>query len=253
MPFFQVVRSPHPTYHDRMAQHRFRSFVGLLLIAAAPVTAAESAERSAATATLTGISLDAAWKAKLYAFAREKLRHPAWGWTHSERDYQLAKDVAAKEGLAIDNDVLFAAAFLHDIGAVGEFQKEGVDHAERSVEIAEPMLRELGFPMAKWPAVRAAILGHMYDEPAGDGAVGIVLHDADTLDFLGTVGVARRLSVTGRATDYAGGLARIREFADQLPSRLVTAAAKAMAATRVAQMRRFLQELESQTHGGKLP
>lgn len=206
-----------------------------------------------AIATAAGIPLDSVWKRTIYGFAREKLLHPAWGWTHSERDYLLASDIAAKEGLAIDTDVLFAAAFTHDIGAIGDFQKEGVDHAVRSVELAEPMLLQAGFPASKLPAVRAAILGHMHDKQPGNNNEGIVLHDADTLDFLGTVGVARRLAVTGDATDYAGGVARISDFADRLPGRLVTAAARNMAPRRVEEMRDFIDRLKAETANGRLP
>jgi uncharacterized protein len=203
--------------------------------------------------TVTGIPLDAPWKQKLYGFAREKLKHPAWGWTHAERDFRLASEIAQREGLKVDLDVLFAAGFVHDIGAVGDFQKEGIDHAVRSVEIAEPLLRETGFPTEKLPAVRDAILGHMHDKAPGSRAESIVLHDADTLDFLGTIGVARRLSVTGEASDISGGLARIREFADKLPARLVTPTAKAMAIPRISEMGQFLAQLEAETAKGRLP
>ncbi len=230
----------------------FGLIVALAMAAAVPATAAAPSE-ARATATLTGIPLDRPWKAELYGFAREKLRHPAWGWTHSERDYRLAQEIAGKERLQIDPDILFAAAFVHDIGAIGEFQKEGVDHAVRSAELAEPLLRDAGFPMTKWPAVRDAILGHMHDKAPGPRPEAVVLHDADTLDFLGTVGVARRLSVTGEAPDYAGGLTRIRDFADKLPGRLVTATAKGMATPRVAEMRQFLDQLNAETYGGRLP
>lgn len=202
--------------------------------------------------TVATIPLDAPWKVKIYFFAREKLKHPAWGWSHSERDYLLASEIANKEGFQIDSDILFAAAFTHDIGAIGDFQKEGVDHAVRSVEIAEPLLLEAGFPSAKLPAVKDAILGHMHDKPAGKGNEAIVLHDADTLDFLGTVGVARRLATTGDATDYSAGVARIREFADKLPGRLVTKTAKVMAVSRVEEMQHFVATLEKETADGRL-
>lgn len=216
-------------------------------------SAQQPSSGSQAVRTLSGIPLDAPWKQKIYGFAREKLKHPAWGWTHSERDFHLAGEIARREGLAIDPDVLFAAAFTHDIGAIGEFQMEGVDHAVRSVEIAEPMLREAGFPADKLPAVKEAILGHMHDRQPSKGNEAILLHDADTLDFLGSVGVARRLAVTGSATDYAGGVGRIREFADKLPGRLVTKAAQEMAVKRVAEMREFLATLDAETADGRLP
>ena len=115
-----------------------------------------------------GIPLSAPWRAAIYAHARGKLLHPAWGWRHSERDFLLARQIAREEGLTVDEDVLFAAAFLHDSGAIPPFAKEGVDHAVRSAELAEPLLRKAGFPMAKYPAVKAAILGHMFDKEAGD-------------------------------------------------------------------------------------
>lgn len=230
----------------------FGLIVALAMAAVLPWTAAAPSESRAAV-TLTGIPLDQPWKAKVYGFARAELRHPAWGWTHSERDYLLAREIASKEGLKVDTDVLFAAAFLHDMGAIGAFQKEGVDHAVRSAELAEPLLRDSGFPMAKWPAVRDSILVHMHDKVPGRRPEAIALHDADTLDFLGTVGVARRLSVTGEAPDYAGGLGRIRDFANQLPGRLVTHTARAMAAPRVVEMRQFLDQLNAETHGGRLP
>src|SRR5687768_13359099 len=91
-----------------------------------PALAADQQVKAEAVTTQTGIALDAPWKRQIYAFARQELLHPAWGWGHSERDFLLAKDIATKEGLAIDTDVLFAASFTHDIGAIGEFQKDGV-------------------------------------------------------------------------------------------------------------------------------
>ena len=133
-------------------------------LAAAPAPAQLPAE---AKVTAGGILLSSPWRAAIYAHAREKLLHPAWGWRHSERDFLLARQIAREEGLTIDEDVLFAAAFLHDSGAIPPFAKDGVDHAVRSAELAEPLLRKAGFPMAKFPAVKAAILGHMFDKKAG--------------------------------------------------------------------------------------
>ena len=228
------------------------TLAGILGAAPAPAAGQTPAIQGAA-ATLTGIPLDAPWKRTVYAFARQKLLHPAWGWTHSERDYQLARRIAAKEGLRIDTDVLFAAAFTHDIGAVGEFQEKGVDHAVQSVKLAKPLLLNAGFPAAKWPAVQEAILGHMYDKDVGSRAESLVLHDADALDFLGSVGVARRLAVTGTSDSYLGGLTKIREFADLLPGRLTTRSARRMAPSRVREMRRFLEQLATETAGARLP
>jgi uncharacterized protein len=200
-----------------------------------------------ANVTAAGIPLSSAWRSKVYAHARAKLLHPAWGWRHSERDFLLARRIAKDEGLAIDEEVLFAAAFLHDSGAVPPFAKDGVDHAVRSAELAEPLLRDAGFPMAKFPAVKAAILGHMFDKEAGDRPEAIALHEADGLDFLGATGIARRISVTGDSTDMDGVMARLQQVYEAIPGRLVTATAKRMAIPRLVAMKAFFDQLKRET------
>jgi uncharacterized protein len=224
------------------------------LAVAAPATARQEAASppAEATATPAGIPLDSAWRRAVHAHAQANLAHPSWGWRHSERNYLLAMSLAEAEGLSVDADVLFAAAFLHDWGGIAPFASPGVDHAVRSVELAEPFLRDAGFPMEKFPAVRAAILGHMYDkEPEGPEA--IVMHDADALDFLGALGSARLLAATGEGDDYDLALRRIERFAVDIPPRLKTEAAQRMAPERVAVMTDFLSRVRSETPEGARP
>ncbi|HEX8064783.1 MAG TPA: HD domain-containing protein [Allosphingosinicella sp.] len=219
-------------------------FAALLL--AAPAPAQLPAERNV---TAGGILLSSPWRVAVYAHAREKLLHPAWGWRHSERDFLLARQIAREEGLTIDEDVLFAAAFLHDSGAIPPFAKDGVDHAVRSAELAEPLLRRAGFPMAKFPAVKGAIIGHMFDKQAGGSDEAIVLHDADALDFLGATGIARRLSVTGTSPDMDSVMARLESVYREIPGRLVTASAKRMAIPRLVAMKAFFDQLKREAPG----
>lgn len=214
-----------------------------------PATAQET---PAATASPAGIRADSPWRQAVLAQAMAHFQHPGWGWRHSERDYLLGMRIAREAGLTVDEDVMFAAAFLHDWGGIDPFAVEGMDHAARSVELAEPFLREAGFPMEKFPAVRAAILGHMYDkEPEGPEA--IALHDADLIDFLGATGAARMLAVTGDRPDYDQALGRIETFAANLPGRLKTEAARRMAEPRLQAMNAFLAELRRETPEGAKP
>ncbi|HWQ86305.1 HD domain-containing protein [Brevundimonas sp.] len=227
---------------------------GALLLATASVVEAQDvpAVAPAATATPAGIPIDSPWRRAVYEQAHEHFRHPSWGWRHSERDYLFGMAVAQAEGLTVDADVMFAAAFLHDWGGIEPFAVTGVDHAVRSVQLAEPFLTEAGFPMEKFPAVRAAILGHMYDkEPEGSEA--LVLHDADALDFLGALGAARLLAATGDRPDYDQALGRIERFAVDIPPRLKTAAARRMAEPRVAVMTEFLAMVRRETPDGARP
>lgn len=227
---------------------------GAFLLAGTASAAAQEAPATTAApaATPAGIPLDGPWRRAVYEQANTHLRHPSWGVRHSERNYVLGMTLAEAEGLNVDADVLFAAAFLHDWGGIEPFASRGVDHAVRSVELAEPFLTDAGFPMEKFPAVRAAILGHMYDkEPEGSEAV--VLHDADALDFLGALGAARLLAATADRPDYDQALGRIERFAVDIPPRLKTAAARDMATQRIAVMTDFLAEVRRETPEGARP
>lgn len=226
----------------------------MLLAGTAPAGAAQQAPAASVVtaATPAGIPLDSAWRRAVYEQANTHFQHPSWGVRHSERNYVLGMALAEAEGLTVDADVLFAAAFLHDWGGIAPFAAAGVDHAAGSVELAEPFLTGAGFPMEKFPAVRAAILGHMYDKEP-EGAEAVVLHDADALDFLGALGAARLLAATADRPDYDQALGRIERFAVDIPPRLKTAAARDLATQRVAVMTDFLAQLRRETPEGSRP
>lgn len=208
----------------------------------------------AAGTTKSGIPLDTPWKQKVYDFALENVKHSAWGIDHSERDYQVGIILGEEEGIRVDKDVLFAAAFLHDIGAIEPYRKKEIEHSLRSVEIVEPLLQSWGFPMEKWPSVKAAILGHMYyaDRPTDSSAM--VLHDADALDFFGAVGIMRLASITGRhawAPSLPGAVETLKKFKNEVPDTLVTNTARKIAAQRIAEMEQFFILLNQETLNGK--
>lgn len=209
---------------------------------------------AAINVTQTGIPLDNEWKQQVYAYAQTNVKHSAWGIAHAERDYQLSIALAEQEGIKVDADILFAAAFLHDIGAIDPFRKKDVEHSIRSVEIAEPLLQSYGFPMQKWPTVKATILGHMFyaDRPIDEEA--IMLHDADILDFLGTIGIVRVISVTERhawAESLSGALTTLQQFKIDLPNKLITNTAKKIAIQRTLEMEQFFSTLNQETFDGK--
>ncbi|HEY6233848.1 MAG TPA: HD domain-containing protein [Candidatus Elarobacter sp.] len=215
----------------------------LLVPAGAPAAAAHQ--------TATGIPLDAPWKATVYAFAQATFKHPAWGWQHSERDYRLAVEVAQGDRLTVDTDVLFAAAFLHDMAAFPPYEKKGMEHGDRAAETSEAVLRDAGFPMRKYPAVQAAERGHMYYSNAGTVPEAIALHDADSLDFLGTMGAVRILALTGEdKPDATRAIKTLRGFVKDIPPRLITATAKRMGAERAGELTRLLDQVQTETYGG---
>lgn len=214
--------------------------VGLLLGAAQPAQ------------TATGIPLDASWKVTIYDLARTKFHHPAWGWQHSERNYQIAIALARSDGLRVDTDVLFAAAFLHDMAAFMPCSDVKLEHGECAARQSGEILRAAGFPMEKLPAVQAAERGHMYYSDPGTQPEAIVLHDADSLDFLGDIGAARMISLTGEnAESFARAVKALRSFVRDIPPHLITKAAQRIGAQRAAELERFLDALALETFDGK--
>lgn len=203
--------------------------------------------------TESGIVLDKQWKITIYQFSKEHLQHSTWGISHCERNYKLATKLARLEKLNIDDDVLFAASFLHDMGLFKPYLVEHSEHAKTSAENVTLILKNTNFPMKKLNDVKGAILSHMYYADVPDIPIARVLHDADTLDLLGNIGITRILSLTTRhrwATDLSTALKTIEKFNSELPHKLSTTSAKMMATSRVAETKLFIKNLKTETNFG---
>jgi len=208
----------------------------------------------AVSQTATGIPVDTEWKQQVYEYAKANVKHPSWGITHSERDYQISLVLADKEGFAMDRDVLFVASFLHDLGGIAPHDSPDVDHAVKSVELIEPLLNKWGFPMEKFSQVKEMILGHTYYGPKPDSNQAQAFRDADILDFLGAIGAARILAITQEPGRTDGTLTPIvnilKSFTKVLPGKCSLQACKVMAEPRKKELDQFLLNLDTQSFGG---
>ena len=191
------------------------------------------------------------WHQIVRKFASEHFRHPAWGYSHSVRDYELAKVLATEDGVVIDDDILFASAYLHDMAAFAPWdrEKEGIDHADEAARIVDTVLVGTGFPMAKIDAVRGAIRTHMFDRrPVGPEA--IYLHDADALDWLGAIGVIRIVALVDPNGGEPDGPKAVKMLDDnlvQVPDGVMSAAAKRRLPALKQELADFLKTLRHET------
>lgn len=191
------------------------------------------------------------WRAKVRQFALEHFRHPAWGYSHSVRDYQLARELAREDKVALDDDVLYAAAYLHDMAAFAPWdrEKEGIDHADEAARIVDTVLAPTGFPKDKIDAVRGAIKTHMFDrDPQGSEAK--YLHDADALDWLGAIGAARIIALVdpnGGEPDGPKAINMLADYLAKVPQRVLSPAGQRLAKVRAEELRHFLTELREET------
>jgi uncharacterized protein len=114
------------------------------------------------------------------------------------------------------------------------------------------MLAGTGFPMQKLAAVQAAERGHMFYSDAGSDPNAIVLHDADSLDFLGDIGAARLIALTGaKAPSFAPAVKTLRGFVQDIPPRLITRTARRIGAERARELQSFLDRLQDESFGGR--
>ena len=119
------------------------------------------------------------------------LRDPAHDFDHVLRVTAMAERIARAEGA--DVEIVRAAALLHD---VGRGDRSGRDHAEVSTERARDILRS--HPPEKVEAVARAILQHRFRSgPSPDTLEARCLFDADKLDSIGAIGVARAFAHAG--------------------------------------------------------
>ena len=219
---------------------------GLAASAAAAPTA--SAESAPATAVRSPAGT-ADWHATVRDFAAKHFKNPAWGYSHCMRDYALAREMAAADHVALDDDVLFAAAYLHDMAAFKPWENEKLDHSDVGAGLVDTVLKGTGFPMAKIDAVRGAIRTHMYyRDPVGPEA--LYLHDADALDWLGAIGVARIMALVDPNGGEPDGPKAVKMLEDNLkavPARVLSPAGRARVAPRKAELEEFLKDLRRET------
>jgi uncharacterized protein len=176
-------------------------------------------------------------------------------FSHQPRLYQLAKRLA--EGRPYDDDVLYAAAWMHDLGVFAGHRPEDLaalaawDHVAYTVKEAPALLRQFGFPADKIPAVLEIIRTHL---PAAKPTSweGTLMRDADILEQLGAIGILRFAGKTGRDTRFVrfgDALRVLRRNAEQLPAQLQLDAARRLAEPRLKVLKAFLAAAEAEADG----
>jgi uncharacterized protein len=135
--------------------------------------------------------------AELLPYALEPAEDGAHDLSHLQRVWHNARTIQAQEGG--DLEVLLVAVLLHDCVAV-EKNSPLRSHASRlAAEKASAVLADMSWPLAKIRAVTHAIEAHSFcaNLPA-TSLEAKIMQDADRLDSLGLLGVARTFYVAGR-------------------------------------------------------
>jgi uncharacterized protein len=174
---------------------------------------------------------------------------------HQPRLYALTRLVG--QGLVYDDDVVYAAAWLHDLGVfIGHQPEDPVelsrwDNVSYAVKQAPATLLEAGFPTTKVAQVVEAIRTHQ-PHMSPSSIEGTILHDADILEQLGAIGILRVAAKIGRDTRYptfTDAAATLRKALAELPGKLHLDAAKTLAEPKIALLEGFLEGVDQESHG----
>lgn len=138
---------------------------------------------------------------ELYEKIEEYMRSCMDDSAHDEEHiYRVLNNalVIAKSEQTVDYDILITACLLHDIGRPAQLKDPKICHAAHGSEMAYRFLTENDFPAPFAQSVQDCIRTHRFrksDPPQSMEAK--ILFDADKLDVVGAVGIARTLAYQG--------------------------------------------------------
>jgi uncharacterized protein len=210
---------------------------------------------------------------KLADYVREKLRRSpgCHDWEHTKRvlaNALLISEILVSESAEIDLKVVKAGALLHDIARPEELESEsGICHAKLGASMVPDIFRNLKITGISADTVARCVERHRYrDDNHPETIEEKIIFDADKLDSLGAVGVARAIHFSGRigsvlhnkadtalnSAPYSKEDSAYREFLVKLryiPDRMLTQPGKQIAAERYIFMEEFFKRINKEIYG----
>jgi uncharacterized protein len=189
---------------------------------------------------------------------------PAHDWHHVQRVENLADELLTHYDA--DERTVRLAVLLHDIGRAREDRGDIDDHATWGAREARNLLEQREVPEQRIAAVCHAIRVHRYSNDRDPETIEAkILCDADNLDALGAVGVARCFTYGGErgepihnpeipptTDETAAGATQYNHFYKKildLPDRMYTEAGSQIAQDRKAFVEEFLTRFDDEVAG----
>ena len=134
------------------------------------------------------------WESRFTIFITPQLpaNDPAHDLAHVRRVVANARMLASAEGA--DLAVVLPAAWLHDCVVVPKDSADRPRASRLAAAAAADFLADAGYPAAHIPAIRHAIEAHSFSARIPPETLAArVVQDADRLDAIGAIGIARTL------------------------------------------------------------
>ncbi|MBX3192181.1 MAG: HD domain-containing protein [Labilithrix sp.] len=194
---------------------------------------------------------------------RARATEPAHDFFHVQRVVQNARAIARGERASERSEAIAAtAALLHELFTYPKGHPKSSEAGDVCAAHARELLEREGAPSAWIDPVCAAIRDHAFSKGVvPDALESRILQDADRLDAVGAIGLARMWAtcadmkrpfhapgdpfcVSRAPDDKSWGLDHVYAKLLRIPDRLHTATARRIAEDRVAFIRVYLAQLE---------
>jgi uncharacterized protein len=199
------------------------------------------------------------WQKKLIKIANPALKKigPEHDIDHAKRVFSYCL-IFSRGYEAIDTETLFAAAYLHDLGY--SKNKRGVNHSQLILDEVVSILKKAQVPENKFDLIKKIVRFHGAREDLSKMKLPIeisIFHDADKMDGVGALGVARQFVYAGRVNKkmwdpkikrnsslpYGGDFSAIHTLLDyHLTHRFYTKRARKMAEGRKKFMQSYIKK-----------
>ena len=189
-------------------------------------------------------------------------------WEHSRRVYNLCMHIGQVEGA--DMEILKIAAYLHDVGRFHQDKSKGtICHAEKGTEMATELLDKYPISPEQKANVLHCIRSHRFrgnHQPVTLEAK--ILFDADKLDSMGAIGIARAFQFAGEVgakfhnpdvspeatrpyTEEDTGYREFKLKLSKIKDRMLTAEGRRMAEERHTFMEKYFERFFQEYEGEK--
>lgn len=170
-----------------------------------------------------------------------------WAIAHAKRLIELVKQIS--DGLPYDPQVMELAAYMHDWGAFPKYIQKDVEHAVRSRQVVEStILPYLNLTADQNEILLETIALHDYrDMRPTKSNEALLLREADMLEFLGIIGMAREFARGPKNVETC--YKRVLSRRDEIDNRFTLPHANAIAKVRLERMETSLGWLIEESFG----
>jgi HD superfamily phosphodiesterase len=171
----------------------------------------------------------------------------AWAVAHAKRLIELIKQIGAD--IPYNAHIMELAAYMHDWGAVPKYSQKNVEHAIRSRQVVETeILPCLDLNSTQKSILLETIELHDYrDMRPTHSNEALLLREADMLEFLGMIGMARDFARGPRNVEVC--YKRILSRRNDIRGRFTLPRAQEIAQVRLERMETSLEWLLEESYG----